>query len=143
VSISKLTAEAAAAAAAAAAAGSSSVAKLGKKGSAAAAGTQTKSSGKSHKKKQKPRGPYVLPQDEVSGSWRLVADDIVGVQALGEALSASKRAADVEVGQLLLQQVVATLLERKQQEEKVRGWGGGPTVHKVFGVGLTVCSQVT
>jgi hypothetical protein len=27
----------------------------------------------------------------------------------------------VDMGRLLLQQVVATLLERKQQEEKVRG----------------------
>jgi hypothetical protein len=63
----------------------------------------------------------VLPLDEASGSWQLIADDIESVQALGEALTGSDRAADVDMGRLLLQQVVATLLERKQQEEKVRG----------------------
>jgi hypothetical protein len=105
---------AAAEAATAAASGGGKVAKGG-------GGDRSKgASGRSHKRKQH-KGHYVLPLDEVSGSWRLVADDIESVQALGETLTGSDRAVDVEMGWLLLQQVVATLLERKQQEEKVRG----------------------
>jgi hypothetical protein len=125
VSISQLAQVAAAERAAAEAA--TAAASGGGKAAKGGGGERSKGggSGRSHKRKQH-KGPYVLPLDEVSGSWRLVADDVESVQALGETLTGSDRAADVEMGRLLLQQVVATLLERKQQEEKVRGLGWGP-----------------
>jgi hypothetical protein len=127
LSISKL-AEEAAAAEATAGGGKPGKGGAGRgKASAASGGDgdeqqqQQQGKGRGRGKGKRQTQPYLLPCDQVSGEWQLVADSIEGVTALGEQLAASPAAADAELGQLLLGQVVATLLERQQQEEKVRG----------------------
>ncbi|WIA09907.1 hypothetical protein OEZ85_010121 [Tetradesmus obliquus] len=110
-SISKLAEEAAAAAAAAAKPASS---KPSKAKSAKAAGE----AGAPAKPRKSLGAKYVLPPDAVAGSWRLAADSVEGLEALAGQLAGSSSSADVALGQLLLEQVVATLLERKEREEK-------------------------
>jgi hypothetical protein len=133
VSISQLAQVAAAERAAAGGGAAGGSGRGGKGNSSGGAGGKQAAGGSgrgSSAKRRQRKGPYILPPDELAGSWRLVADDIESVQAVGEALAASERPADVEVGNLLLQQVVATLLERKQHEEKVsqRGEEGRETL---------------
>ncbi|WIA29977.1 hypothetical protein OEZ86_000075 [Tetradesmus obliquus] len=109
-SISKLAEEAAAAAAAAKPASS--------KPSKAKSAKATGEAGAATKPRKSLGAKYVLPPDAVAGSWRLAADSVEGLEALAGQLAGSSSSADVALGQLLLEQVVATLLERKEREEK-------------------------
>jgi hypothetical protein len=119
--ISKLAEEAAAAAAASRP--SSSKPRQGKSGKGLAAGEGDDAAVKPRKSLG---AKYVLPPDAVAGSWQLAADSVEGLEALAAELAARADDADVALGQLLLEQVVATLLERKEREEKVRGAGHQP-----------------
>ena len=74
-------------------------------------------SGKAKKRKGGLKVPYVLPFDEVSGPWVLVADDREGFLELGEKLCSSSKGADREVGSLVLE-AAEVLAERQEREAK-------------------------
>lgn len=98
---------------------------------AAASGSKEKSSKQRSERKDSKDGQrsakssaganYVLPPDHVAGSWRFVSDTVEGLQALAAELQVRSAPEDVALGRLLQDHVVATLLERKEREEKVRG----------------------
>jgi hypothetical protein len=78
------------------------------------------SGGGSKGKKRKgggPKVPFVMPLDQVSGPWVLVADDMEGFTELGESLLSSSKAADREVGNLVLE-AAEVLKERQEREAK-------------------------
>jgi hypothetical protein len=129
--ISKLAEEAAAAAAVSKPASSKpSKAKAGKAAAGEAAGPV--------KPRKSLGAKYVLPPDAVAGSWRLAADSVEALEALAEQLSSRSAAADVALGRLLLEQVVATLLERKEREEKVSCFVGAYRLAWAWLVGCRV-----